>query len=111
MFRCRLLTDAQPRSKNGQPAHSTTGAASASSSQSSPRPGSPARLCGARCRAIARSTSGTAKAAASQSRRVMSASSGLGAAVALASFGSSAMPQIGQLPGPICSISGSIGQV
>ena len=28
MLRLRLMSDAQPRSKNGQPAHSTTGVAS-----------------------------------------------------------------------------------
>ena len=37
MFRWRLTTDAQPRSKNGQPPHSTTGVASASSIQFSAR--------------------------------------------------------------------------
>jgi hypothetical protein len=41
----------------------------------------------------------------------MSASSWLGTAAALTSSGSSAMPQIGQLPGPTWRICGCIGQV
>ncbi len=44
-------------------------------------------------------------------RRVMSASSGLGPASAVAISGSSAMPQIGQEPGPTWRISGCMGQV
>ena len=44
-------------------------------------------------------------------RRVMSASSGLGPESAAAVAGSNAMPQMGQLPGPVCLISGCIGQV
>ena len=45
MLRLRFTTDCQPRTKNGQPAHSTTGrrrAASGSSSRSAP-PGTPGR--------------------------------------------------------------------
>ena len=45
------------------------------------------------------------------SRRVMSASSSFGPWSSEASAGSSAMPQIGQLPGPTWRISGCIGQV
>jgi hypothetical protein len=41
----------------------------------------------------------------------MSASSGLGPVSAVAIDGSSAMPQIGQWPGPTCRIWGCIGQV
>ncbi len=41
----------------------------------------------------------------------MSASSGLGPASAVGISGSSAMPQIGQEPGPSCRTSGCIGQV
>ena len=54
---------------------------------------------------------GTANAAAIHKRRVMSASSGLGPAAAAGSVGSSAMPQIGQLPGPSRTTSGCIGHV
>ena len=41
----------------------------------------------------------------------MSASSGLGPVSAVTVTGSSAIPQIGQEPGPGCRISGCIGQV
>jgi hypothetical protein len=41
----------------------------------------------------------------------MSRSSGLGPSSAVTVTGSSAMPQIGQAPGPGCRISGCIGQV
>jgi hypothetical protein len=39
MLRLWLTTDAQPRWKNGQPAHSTTGVASTSWSHAENRPG------------------------------------------------------------------------
>ncbi len=54
---------------------------------------------------------GTDSASPTQSRRVMSSSSGLGSLRALGISGSSAMPQIGQEPGACCRISGCIGQV
>ena len=41
MFRLRLTTDAQPRSKNGQPPQRTTGVAKRSWSQASSRLGIP----------------------------------------------------------------------
>ena len=50
-------------------------------------------------------------AAVTTSRREKSASSSLGSSAALGARGSSAMPQIGQLPGPICCTSGCIGHV
>ena len=46
-----------------------------------------------------------------QNRRVMSTSSGLGPVSVPAISGSSAMPQIGQEPGPTFRISGCMGQV
>ncbi len=54
---------------------------------------------------------GMASASPIQNRRVMSASSGLGPLSAVTIKGSSAMPQIGQDPGPSWRISGCIGQV
>ena len=51
------------------------------------------------------------KAAATLSRRDMSTSSGSGPLAKPAPAGSSAIPQIGQDPGPICRTSGCIGQV
>ena len=50
-------------------------------------------------------------AAATQNRRVMSTSSGLGPVSSVMSVGSRAMPQIGQAPGPSRTISGCMGQV
>ena len=109
MLRWPLRTDAQPRAKNGHPAQSTTGVASTSWAQADaagPR----------RCRPrtwppISSRNTGTASASPTRKRRVMSASSGFGPTSAVASSGSSAMPQIGQVPGPTCRTSGCIGQV
>ena len=56
-------------------------------------------------------TTGSASTSPIQNRRVMSASSGFGGASAVTSSGSSAMPQIGQAPGPTWRICGCIGQV
>ena len=52
-----------------------------------------------------------ASGAVTKSRRVMSTSSGFGPSSAVGVIGSSAMPQIGQDPGPSRTISGCIGQV
>ena len=60
---------------------------------------------------IVRMRRGTESTADTQKRRVKSASSGLGGVWAVITAGSSAMPQIGQAPGPTCLISGCIGQV
>ena len=56
-------------------------------------------------------STGIASAAATQNRRVMSASSGLGPDSAVTVTGSSAIPQIGHAPGPERRISGCIGHV
>jgi hypothetical protein len=55
--------------------------------------------------------SGTLSAAPIQNRRVMSRSSGSGPSAPVAVRGSSAMPQIGHVPGPSRTICGCIGQV
>ena len=60
---------------------------------------------------IAITTRGTVSAVATQKRRVMSRNSALSPDVPVAITGSSAMPQMGQLPGPICRTWGCIGQV
>ncbi|MGY4328695.1 hypothetical protein ACVWWG_003112 [Bradyrhizobium sp. LB7.2] len=110
MLRLRVSSDCQPRRKNGQPAHSTTGVAKTSWIQFD-SVGS-IQLCGpARWPPISSTTAGSASAPPIQNRRVMSASSGLGPLSRLATSGSSAMPQIGQLPGPTWRTSGCIGQV
>ena len=110
MFRCQVTNEVQPRWKNGQPHHSTTGVASRNSTS--------CRclneiICGTRpfhiSPAIARMNTGTAKATPIQKRRVMSSSSGFSSFAATV-LGSSAMPQIGQSPGSLRTISGCIGQ-
>ena len=57
------------------------------------------------------SSSGTDRIALTHSRRRMSASSGFSSCSPGTPRGSSAMPQIGQLPGSSRTISGCIGQV
>src|SRR5665213_2818315 len=109
MLRLRVAIDCAPRTKNGQPAHSTTGVAKASCTQF--------ETCGdsgcqrKKCPPISRATTGAASSAAIQSRRVMSISSTFGPALAVGISGSSPMPQIGQAPGPCWRTSGCIGQV
>ncbi len=104
------MSDCQPRTKNGQPAHSTTGVASTSRIQFS-------QPCGSRWSMprkwppMSRITIGTLSATAAHSRRFMSKSSSLGPWSSVASSGSSAMPQIGHEPGPSWRISGCMGQV
>ena len=60
---------------------------------------------------ISSAKTGSVKASPIQKRRVMSTSSWLGPASAPTRTGSSAMPQIGQEPGPTWRTSGCIGQV
>ena len=61
---------------------------------------------------MARTSSGIDSTAPIFRRRVKSTSSGLGPASAAGTpLGSSAMPQIGQMPGPCCTIWGCMGQV
>ena len=112
MFRLRVTIDCQPRTKNGQPPHSTTGAASASCIQRCAVTLSLATRSGATISLIASASTGTVSARLTQKRRVMSTSSGFGlSSAASGSTGSSAMPHLGQWPGPIWRTSGCIGQV
>ena len=64
-----------------------------------------------KCSAMAMASSGTESATPTQKRRVMSRNSGLTVSPAVGVIGSSAMPQIGQLPGSFRTICGCIGQV
>ena len=105
----RLTIDLQPRSKNGQPPHSTAGVASANWTHTAAR--GPIRPELEISSAIAKATSGTESPTQIQNRRVISRSSGFGVSPSPAAIGSSAMPQIGQLPGPARWICGCIGQV
>ena len=110
MLRLRLTIERQPRSKNGQPAQSTTGVASTSWIQFDVC--CPSRCVRPkRCPPISSTKTGIVSARPIQSRRLKSTSSGLGPVSAVARSGSSAMPQIGHEPGPSCLISGCIGQV
>ena len=111
MFVERLTIDIHPRWKNGHPPHSTTGVLSNNSIQGS----QPGKACctgmPGNISAIAIPSSGTVSARLIQNRRVMSRSSGFSCSTALTVRGSSAMPQIGHVPGPGRTICGCIGQV
>ena len=107
MLRWPERTEAAPRWKNGHPAQSTTGNASAAWIAAD-RPGGTRPEGGM---PMPSQSTGTVRTRPTVNRRVMSASSWFGAASAETETGSSAMPQIGQLPGPSCRISGCIGQV
>src|SRR5262245_2618485 len=99
MFGLRFTSEAQKRSKNGQPPHKTTGAESASSDQ---------------CRAevdigrpsvspnIPSSKTGRLSTAPTQNRLRMETYSGSGptSPAATTSIGSSAIPHFGHEPGP-----------
>ena len=112
MFRLRCTTDAQPRSKNGQPAHSTTGLASTNCTHTETLAGTRSSRCSQeRCAPIASAISGTVSTTPAQKRRVMSMRSGPGPVSSATVSGSSVMPQIGQAPGPLRRICGCIGQV
>ena len=64
-----------------------------------------------RCPPISSASTGKDSTRPIQKRRVMSRNSALSPDVPVAITGSSAMPQMGQLPGPICRTWGCIGQV
>ena len=111
MLVLRFRTDAHPRWKNGQPPHSTTGVASSNSIHGSPQFHRDAiNACGQNMLPMAIASSGAVSARLIQNRRVMSRSSGLSSSTVTVR-GSSAMPQIGQLPGSARTISGCMGQV
>lgn len=96
MFGLRFFSDSQNFRKKGQPPHHTTGVARTSS-----------RYCGNL--KYMEASSGTLSAALTQRRRVRSRSSESSSTPP--SMGTSAMPHFGHEPGPICTISGCIGQV
>ena len=111
MFRLRVTSDCQPRTKNGQPPHSTTGVDRTSWLQSHAVGPSAATSPGASISPIASARTGTVRARLTQKRRVMSTSSWFGPSSAVTSSGSSAMPHLGQLPGPTWRTSGCMGHV
>jgi len=111
MLRLRVSSERQPRTKNGQPPHSTTGVASSSSSHCRGRGAmiSPTAS-GQNSAAMALKRTGMASAVPTQKRRLMSRNSALSSSAATVR-GSSAMPHLGQVPGWSCTTSGCIGQV
>ena len=111
MFRFIVRNDFAPRTRNGQPAHRITGVPSANSIHSTRRSPIHSRTGRPSSGPMVRTSSGTVSAAPMAKRRRKSISSGFGPASAVGTIGSSAMPQIGQSPGPSWTISGSIGQV
>ncbi len=111
MFKFQVTIDRQPRSKNGQPAHSTTGVPSTSCTQGYAAPSHSSTRRPTIGNMASRNT-GIVNTSATQNRRVMSRSSESScSAPATATFGSNAIPQIGQAPGAGRSICGCIGQV
>src|SRR6202047_5465917 len=108
MLRWRVIKEFQPRTKNGAPAHSTTGVDNANEIQFDHEGGT---SCRPRWLPISVANTGRVSTSAIQNRLVMSINSGSGASSSETCSGSSAMPQIGQLPGPTCRTSGCIGQV
>ncbi|CAM5530249.1 hypothetical protein SSTU70S_02858 [Stutzerimonas stutzeri] len=107
MFGLRWRIDCTPRTKNGQPAQSTTGVASSSSTQFCVAPWNSA----SECPAIASRVTITVSGRVHQKRREKSRSSGFSCSSSSGITGSSAMPHLGQVPGPIWRISGCMGQV
>ena len=112
ILRLRETSEFIPRTKKGDAAQATTGIASANSihpeisgliTLSMANPGT--------CSAMARTKIGRVSAKPIQKRRVMSMSSRFGPVCMLAISGSSAMPHLGQGPGPAWRTSGCIGQV
>src|SRR5437016_788247 len=99
MLSCRLISEAQARTKNGHPLHTTTGAARTSCSHAGI------------IISIEPASSGTVRIALTTKRRHMSVSSGFVVSSRVAVRGSSAMPQMGQEPGSPRITSGCMGQV
>ncbi len=107
MLGLRFAIDCAQRWKNGQPAHSTTGAVSASSIQVRTMGDTALTPCPNIATASTRIDSGSVH----QKRRLKSVSSGFSPSSRPGMLGSSAMPQIGQVPGSLRTISGCIGHV
>jgi hypothetical protein len=112
MLRLRVTTECQPRTKNGQPAQSTTGVASTSWAHATAACGKNriGLIAGKSSPSIDQS-SGTVSTTPIQKRRVISMSSWFSPSSAVGASGSSAIPQIGQAPGASRRISGCIGHV
>jgi hypothetical protein len=101
------MIDCAPRTKNGQPDHSTIGVARANSTQVWVATGISPR----RCPTIAKVVTIPVNGSVHQKRLVKSFSSGFSSSPSSGSTGSSVIPHFGQLPGWSSLISGCIGQV
>ncbi len=111
MLKLRRTIDATPRSKKGQPAQRTTGVARTSWIHWRARIESRwASGCPGIASDMPSSTTMAVGAIDPQSRRLMSMSSGFGAASSVTVRGSSAMPQIGHAPGASRTTSRCMGQ-
>src|SRR2546425_2401795 len=107
MLGLRWRIESAQRTKNGHPAHSTTGVDNASSSHDI----APGETGKSRCPPMASTTPTMLRGKVHQKRRVKSSSSGFFSFSSDGISGSSAMPQIGQVPGVDWRICGCIGQV
>ena len=110
MLRLRVTSDCQPRTKNGQPAHSTTGVASTSCSQFEVWRGTIRLEAGQVPAHLQRDDRHRERKPDPEPARHVDELV-VRRRLRLTSTGSSAMPQIGHEPGPTCRISGCIGQV
>ena len=106
---CGMALEPEQVSLDDAPAHSTTGVESAKEIQFDHKGGT--RFIRPRWPPISIANTGRVSTSAIQNRLVMSINSGSGASSSETCSGSSAMPQIGQLPGPTCRTCGCIGQV
>ena len=107
MFGLRWMTDCTPRTKNGAPAHSTTGSVSSSSIQFCVPPLN-------RCKRwppIASTKTANVSGKVQTKRRRKSVSSGFSPSSSVGISASSAMPHFGQAAGWSSRTSGCIGQV
>ena len=108
MFGFPVRIESMQRRKNGAAAHNTTGVASTSSNHvRTVLETAGARRCPAMPEIATRIVSGSVH----QKRRRKSTISGFSPSSSDGITGSSAMPQIGQLPGALRRISGCIGHV
>src|ERR1700740_1662114 len=106
-----FFIDAQPRSKNGQPPHITTGVASSNSIQPIARTDNQCcNGCPGIRSDIPRNRTGIVSATLIQKRRDIESSSGF-VSSSTTERGSSAIPQVGHAPGSVRTTCGCIGQV
>src|ERR1700682_1490170 len=113
MFRLRVTMDRHPRTKNGQPPHSTTGVATTHSDHCQVL-GDANRISGdmAGIRSdMVTTRSGIVSAVQIQNRLVMFTNSGFFSSSKVTVLGSNAIPQIGHEPGLSRTIRGCMGHV